>query len=146
MAAMAKNVPSNYPEVVRTMRQSHGWTQAELAKQLAVTNVTISRWEKGRVEPSLSLWEKFMVTADSQTKPKRGFSKPDLPHAVDFLGDGLAVRAMVEGERLAYCHLANPAFATEVSKIYPLLGQSFFPLGSGYFGTNDKRISTSAAV
>ena len=43
-----------------------------------------------------------------------------LPQAVDFMGDGLAVRAMVEGERLAYGHLANPAFATEVSKIDPL--------------------------
>ena len=32
----------------------------------------------------------------------------------------MAVRAMVEGERLAYGHLANPAFATEVSKIDPL--------------------------
>lgn len=117
---MDKPVPNNFADVVRAMRLARGWTQAELAQQLAVTNVTISRWEKGRVEPSASLWEKFLAVADSQSRQSRWFSKPDLPHAVDFLGDGLAVRAMVEGERLAYGHLVNPAFATEVSKIDPL--------------------------
>src|ERR1700694_5593472 len=117
---MSKGVPNDYAEVVRTTRLARGWTQADLAKQLAVTNVTISRWEKGRVEPSASLWEKFLEIAETQSRPNRGFSKPDRPNTVDFLGDGLAVRAMVEGERLAYGHLANPAFATEVSKIDPL--------------------------
>jgi superfamily II DNA or RNA helicase/DNA-binding XRE family transcriptional regulator len=120
MTSVNKSIPINFADVVRTTRLARGWTQAELAKQLAITNVTISRWEKGRVEPSTSLWDKFLEVAEAQSRPNGGLSKPDLPNAVDFLGDGLAVRAMVEGERLAYGHLANPAFATEVSKIDPL--------------------------
>src|ERR1700690_1578179 len=111
---MVELVPNNFADLVRAMRRGRGWTQAELAEKLAVTNVTISRWEKGRVEPSASLCGKLFEIAETQSRPTRGFNKPDLPNAVDFLGDGLAVRAMVEGERLAYGHLANPAFATEV--------------------------------
>ena len=117
---MKITVPNDYAALVRTARLARGWTQEELAERLAVTNVTISRWEKGRVEPSASLWEKFLEFADSRSKLTVGFPKGDQPRLVDFMGDGLAVRAMVEGERLAYGHLANPAFATEVSKIDPL--------------------------
>jgi len=117
---MSNNIPNNFSDLVRAKRLARGWTQAELANRLAVTSVTISRWEKGRVEPSAALWEKFLEVADLQSKPDLGFRKSDVSHAVDFMGDGLAVRAMVEGERLAYGHLANPAFATEVSKIDPL--------------------------
>src|SRR5438105_605979 len=111
---MNKGIPNNFPEVVRATRIARGWTQADLAERLVVTNVTISRWEKVRVHPSASLWEKFLEVMDSQSKPKVGFRKSDVPSTVDFMGDGLAVRALVEGERLAYGHLANPAFATEV--------------------------------
>lgn len=117
---MKNSVPNNYADLVRTTRLARGWTQEELAKRLAVTNVTISRWEKGRVQPSMSLWEKFLEVTDSKSKANKGSRMSNLPHVVDFMGDGLAVRAMVEGERLAYGHLANPAFATEVSKIDPL--------------------------
>ena len=53
-------VPRNYSEVVRTRRLARGLTQAELAERLGMTNVTVSRWEKGRVEPSIPLWEKFL--------------------------------------------------------------------------------------
>lgn len=112
-------IPHNYAEIIRTARLAKGWTQLELATQLTVTNVTISRWEKGRVEPSILLWKKFLDLANPSFKAEA----PDIvesQHPVDFMGDGLAVRAMVEGVRLAYGHLANPAFATEVSKIDPL--------------------------
>src|SRR5438552_15752728 len=39
---------------------------------------------------------------------------------VDFTSDPDVVRAVVEGERLTYGHLFNPAFATEISLIEPL--------------------------
>ncbi|MBF2761747.1 MAG: DUF3883 domain-containing protein [Ectothiorhodospiraceae bacterium AqS1] len=39
---------------------------------------------------------------------------------MDFQGDANALRVLVEGERLSYGHLYNPAFATEISKIDPL--------------------------
>ena len=112
-----KDVPNNYAEIVRAKRLARGWTQAELAERLGMTNVTISRWEKGRVEPSPVFWEKFIeIVGDGKKKIARS-DKTGQPQAVDFMGDGQAVRALVEGERLAFGHLANPAFATEVSKI-----------------------------
>jgi len=113
-------VPNNYAEIVRAKRLGRGWTQAELAERLGMTNVTVSRWEKGRVEPSPVLWEKFLELIGEAPVGNRNLGKPVLPQAVDFMGDGMAVRALVEGERLAFGHLANPAFATEVSKIDPL--------------------------
>lgn len=115
-----KQVPNNYAEIVRTKRLAMGWTQAELAQRLGMTNVTISRWEKGRVEPSPVFWEKFIeIVGDGKKKIVRSDNATQ-PQSVDFMGDGQAVRALVEGERLAFGHLANPAFATEVSKIDPL--------------------------
>jgi superfamily II DNA or RNA helicase len=39
---------------------------------------------------------------------------------VDFAGEPEAVRLVVEGKRLAYGHLFNPTFATEISRIDPL--------------------------
>ena len=113
-------VPINFAEVVKAKRLARGWTQADLAARLGMTNVTISRWEKARVEPSPVFWEKFLEVVGDRTVNHMRLGKAVDPQAVDFMGDGLAVRAMVEGERLAFGHLANPAFATEVSKIDPL--------------------------
>ena len=110
--------PNNFNEIVRARRLARGWTQVDLAERLEVTNVTISRWEKGKVVPSPILWGKFLDAVGDRLSPKS--SGPTLPPIIDFMGDGMAVRAMVEGERLTFGHLANPAFATEVSKIDPL--------------------------
>jgi SNF2 family DNA or RNA helicase len=114
------DVPNNYAEIVRAKRLGRGWTQGELAERLDMTNVTISRWEKARVVPTPVFWEKFLEVIGEKAESKKRSGKSILPQAVDFMGDGLAVRAMVEGERLVFGHLANPAFATEVSKIDPL--------------------------
>jgi superfamily II DNA or RNA helicase len=43
-----------------------------------------------------------------------------LPVAAPFSADPHVVRVVVEGERLTYGHLFNPAFATEISLIEPL--------------------------
>jgi superfamily II DNA or RNA helicase len=114
------DVPRDYAEVVRKKRRARGWTQAELAERLGLTNVTISRWEGGKVEPLPMFWQKFLEVTGSETRSPGAARKAAVPEVVDFMGDGLAVRAMVEGERLAFGHLANPAFATEISKIDPL--------------------------
>ena len=42
------------------------------------------------------------------------------PPALDFTTDAEIVRVVVEGERLSYGYLYNPAFATEISQIDPL--------------------------
>ena len=38
--------------LLRTMRESQGWTQEELAEKIGTTGVTISRWESGITFPS----------------------------------------------------------------------------------------------
>jgi superfamily II DNA or RNA helicase len=114
------DVPLHYSEIVRAKRLGRGWTQGDLAMRLGVTNVTISRWEKARVVPTPVFWERFLEVIGEKPESKTWSRTPTLPQAVDFMGDGMAVRAMVEGERLVFGHLANPAFATEVSKIDPL--------------------------
>src|SRR5256714_9455176 len=43
--------------------------------------------------------------------------------SIDFTADPGVVRAVVEGERLTYGRLFNPAFATEISLIEPLAHQ-----------------------
>jgi len=44
----------------------------------------------------------------------------DMPPVIDFAADADIVRTIVEGERLTYGYLFNPAFATEISLIDPL--------------------------
>lgn len=40
---------------VRQLREAHGWSQAELARRLAVSRQTINAIETGRYDPSLPL-------------------------------------------------------------------------------------------
>ena len=93
-------------------------TQHELASALGITNVTLSRWEKGHVEPSPHLWEKFLAVCVGSTPPLA--NKATTRGQFDFTGNGEAIRALIDSQRLANGHLRNPAFATEVSKIDPL--------------------------
>lgn len=116
---MAK-VPTDFAQRVRARRLARGLTQQELASKLGITNVTLSRWEKGHVEPSVHLWERFLeVCGDGQTSQKPSTRTVRSP-GLDFTGNGAAIRALVDGERLASGHLRNPAFAAEMSKIDPL--------------------------
>lgn len=46
--------------------------------------------------------------------------EPDIPSNIDFAADAEIVRTVVEGQRLTYGYLFNPAFATEISLIDPL--------------------------
>jgi DNA-binding transcriptional regulator YiaG len=44
---------------VKTLRESLGLTQQELADRLKVTSQTISRWERGEVQPSAEVLKKL---------------------------------------------------------------------------------------
>ncbi|MEJ7638176.1 MAG: hypothetical protein WKF75_09440 [Singulisphaera sp.] len=52
--------------------------------------------------------------------PSPGQETTSRYHAIDFTTDPEVVRVVAEGERLAYGHHFNPAFATEISMIDPL--------------------------
>jgi len=116
------------PEQIRNLRQSMDLTQQQFAELLGVSFVTLNRWENGQTRPSALGIEKLRKVAAGPAgqAPNVGKSpSPPAPEAaggepLDFLGDAEAVRALVEGERLSYGHLFNPAFATEISEIDPL--------------------------
>ncbi|HEV7492101.1 MAG TPA: helix-turn-helix transcriptional regulator [Rhodanobacteraceae bacterium] len=40
---------------VRELRETHGWSQAELARRLTVSRQTVNAIETGRYDPSLPL-------------------------------------------------------------------------------------------
>lgn len=49
---MNQNMIGQY---LRTLRMEKGWTQAQLAEKLNVSNRSVSRWETGSTMPDLSL-------------------------------------------------------------------------------------------
>ena len=99
---------------------ARGWTQAELAKQLAITNVTDFPMGKRPGRAIRGTLGKISRGNRREIQAEHCLSQAVRTHAVDFMGDGLAVRAMVEGERLAYGHMAIRPSRPRVSKIDPL--------------------------
>ena len=118
------------PEQIRHLRRALDLTQQQFADLLGVSFVTLNRWENGQSKPSAMGLAKLRELAGrsgghsarsgehsrSATPPDTDDTSPRL----DFLGDANALRVLVEGERLSYGHLFNPAFATEISEIDPL--------------------------
>lgn len=108
---------------IRELRKRLGLTQQQFAAQLGVSFVTLNRWENGQAKPSALGLEKLRALDPA---PNHSLAAPQFPGApaamstLDFLGDANALRVLVEGERLSYGHLFNPAFATEISEIDPL--------------------------
>lgn len=53
---------------IRTLRESKGWTQEDLAREADIGPATVSRLERGIIEPRVdtlrALCEAFDVTAD----------------------------------------------------------------------------------
>src|SRR5215469_13920295 len=108
------------PERIRHLRKSLDLTQQQLAELLGVSFVTLNRWENGQSKPSA------MGLAKLQELEGRSGAHPeslgdsgagsalaashDATPRLDFLGDANALRVLVEGERLSYGHLFNPAF------------------------------------
>ena len=97
-------------------------TQQQFAELLGVSFVTLNRWENGHSKPSALGLEKLQKLAQDDGAPPDTnlIEPPAVAHRLDFLGDANAMRVFVEGERLSYGHMFNPAFATEISQIDPL--------------------------
>lgn len=112
------------PDKIRAIRQQLGLTQQQFADLLGVSFVTLNRWENGQTKPSAMGIAKLRELADQcrqtdeQTCNDPGSSESTI--RLDFLGNPDEVRILIEGERLSYGHLFNPAFATEISQVDPL--------------------------
>ncbi|MFM8218398.1 MAG: helix-turn-helix domain-containing protein, partial [Planctomycetaceae bacterium] len=104
------------------LRESETSTQVMLAERLGVSFPTVNRWENKKTIPSQLAWKKLRdMASDHDDDGSTGeVVVPSGPPILDFTGNADVIRVIVEGERLTFGHLANPAFATEVSSIDPL--------------------------
>ncbi len=126
------DLPTDYPERIKRLRQRMGLTQVELSQRLGVSFTTVNRWENGQTRPSPLAWRRLQ-RMDEPLPDGRGSDEvrgSDVVREAD-VGRGAAlpldftaspdvVRVVAEGERLSFGHMFNPAFATETSKIDPL--------------------------
>jgi SNF2 family DNA or RNA helicase len=119
---MDRTPGDRFSEQIKQLRARLGLTQTALAGRLGVSFPTVNRWENGKSVPSQLSWNRLREISgeaeESETAQDIGTSS--LPPMLDFTASPEVVRALVEGERLSFGHLANPAFATEISSIDPL--------------------------
>ena len=123
MARASVGIPGDYSVRVRKMRNSLGLTQVKLAERIGVSFATVNRWENGQSKPMRLAWQQILNLETSLNTSQDG-SQPAAasldPPMLDFAAKPDVVAAVAEVTRLAYGHLFNPAFATEISLIDPL--------------------------
>ena len=101
-------------------------TQAQFAERMAVTPLTVHRWETGQSRPrSLALHrlrevEEAMAARDADARPVTASRVSAESVPLDFAGDPAAVLLVAEAYRLAHGHQFNAAFASETARIDPL--------------------------
>lgn len=129
------SLPHDYARRIRQLRQRLGLSQPQFADLLDVSVPLLQQWERGQVQPAARYWQ-LIVLAEAEgmqafrpqhidmrllREPGTGYAlTPVAPRFLDFSADPDIVRTVVEGERLTYGYLFNPAFATEISLIDPL--------------------------
>ena len=120
------DLPCDYSERVKNVREVRGLTQAQFAELIGVSYATVNRWENRQTRPNNLAWSRlleFENSLDSYTtrEPRSAPGKASrATPGLDFSADPNAVAAVAEAHRLAYGHLFNSAFATETSLIDPL--------------------------
>jgi len=110
---------------IKHLRVKMGLTQINLAERLGVSFPTVNRWENAKTKPSQLSWNRLLELADEADPGCRVAEREPTPYAgappvLDFTAQPDIVRSLIEGERLSFGHLANPAFATEIASIDPL--------------------------
>jgi superfamily II DNA or RNA helicase/DNA-binding XRE family transcriptional regulator len=115
----------DYADQIKRIRARMGLTQVNLAERLGVSFPTVNRWENAKASPSQLSWNRLLEIA-GEIDPDSQIAEPEPPPygvtlpILDFTANPDIVRSLVEGERLSFGHLANPAFATEIASIDPL--------------------------
>ena len=119
-------LPGDYSQRVKRVREVSGLTQAQFAELVGVSFATVNRWENRQTRPSALAWSRILDlerAQEDQMIPEPG-SLQQATHVtdpgMDFAADPEAVAAVVEAHRLTYGHLFNSAFAIETSLIDPL--------------------------
>src|SRR6266700_321639 len=128
-------MPSDFSKRIKLLRHRHGLSQQQLADLIDVSVPLLKQWENGQAHPSIRYWQRIVLaeSAGIQALREDGYGSrlvressaaytldPEATLPIDFSANPEVVRTVVEGERLTYGHLFNPAFATEISLIDPL--------------------------
>ena len=101
-------------------------TQAQFAERMAVTPLTVHRWESGQSRPRALALDRLRELEETATVRIAGAGAeavprlPASPVPLDFAGDPAAVLLVAEAYRLAHGHQFNAAFASETARIDPL--------------------------
>jgi superfamily II DNA or RNA helicase/DNA-binding XRE family transcriptional regulator len=129
---MQSSIPSDYPIRIKRLRAKFGLTQARMAKLIGVTPALVSLWENERASPSQKRWQQIARAealgvhalvedfGDHQALKEARAEYATLSPEMNFGTDPEIVRLVMQSHRLAYGHMANPTFATEISQIQPL--------------------------
>ena len=119
--AIDVSVPDDYADRIKRVRGRLGLTQQAFAAKLGISFATANRWENAQTKPSRFQWARVETLTGDEVVEKKDLSPVAAGRSpLEFTGNPAGVLALVEGERLSYGHLANPAFATEISEIDPL--------------------------
>ncbi|MBI2843166.1 MAG: DUF3883 domain-containing protein [Armatimonadetes bacterium] len=125
-------VPYDYSDRIRRLRSKIGLTQVDFEQKLGVSFASVNRWENGKSKPTPVVWD--MIERAERLGDEEGDHIPSHSARLhgeassvrssalvtDFSARSEVVRAVVEGQRLGYAHLCNPAFAAEMSLVDPL--------------------------
>ena len=123
-ALIPSDVPPDYAQRIRDLRQLRGLTQTQLAELIGVSFASVNRWENEQARPNTLSWHRVLEiesagpTNDSQSPVDA--APESVQHHLDFSGNPEAVWAVAEAHRLTNGHLVNPSFAKETSTIDPL--------------------------
>ncbi len=128
-------MPSDFSKRIKLLRHKNALSQQQLADLIDVSVPLLKQWENGQSHPSTRYWQRILL---AESEGIRALSvdgagsylvretsaaytlEPEATLPIDFSANPEVVRTVVEGERLTYGHLFNPAFATEISLIDPL--------------------------
>ena len=101
--------PAGFPDRLKLVRELLGWGQEDLADRLAVSQQTVSLWEKGERQPGRRSWaliEHRLGYTRDQMERGHGFQPPE-PRAAD----------EAETPRYPPLHLIPPRAGTEVMRL-----------------------------
>ena len=129
------SLPHDYSRRIKQLRQRLGLSQQQFADLIDVSAPLVQQWERGQVQPAIRYWQQIVLAETEGMQAFHPWSggarhlreadavyavEAETPRFLDFSADPEIVRTVVEGERLTYGHLFNPAFAAEISLIDPL--------------------------
>jgi len=128
-------LPPDFSKRIKSLRQRFGLSQQQFADLIDISVPLLKQWERGQARPPARYWQKIVLAEIEGIQTfHRGIPnmpllresganytlEPEHDPPIDFSSDPEIVRTVVEGERLTYGHLYNPAFAAEISLIDPL--------------------------